>query len=381
MLKNYRIQGVVEVRQWYKNKSIYFAISVILGIACLSYMTSVSNNSKKVVEEPLLVRSMTVRMGNDVQSFRYSGVVHGRYESQLAFRVNGKILNRKIDVGSIVKPGDTLMQMDSSDSQLSVQVAEAALNSAESKMKLAKDNLGRSQALYEGGALSKAAYDAALDTCNAAQAAYVQAQAQLQQLENQLQYCSLRADNAGVVSAIKVEAGQFVAAGTPVLTLVQDGEREVEINVPENRIDDLGKVTSIKVSFWALPETIAEGQVREVSPVADPVARTFKVRISLIKAPEDIKLGMTSSVELNTSGSEQAALATIPLSAIYQTNGTPSVWVISKGIANLREIQVAGFEHDQVKVSAGLNNGEVIVTAGANKLLEGQKVRLMDMSE
>ena len=369
------------MRQWYKNKSIYFAISVILGIACLSYMTSVSNNSKKVVEEPLLVRSMTVRMGNDVQSFRYSGVVHGRYESQLAFRVNGKILNRKIDVGSIVKPGDTLMQMDSSDSQLSVQVAEAALNSAESKMKLAKDNLGRSQALYEGGALSKAAYDAALDTCNAAQAAYVQAQAQLQQLENQLQYCSLRADNAGVVSAIKVEAGQFVAAGTPVLTLVQDGEREVEINVPENRIDDLGKVTSIKVSFWALPETIAEGQVREVSPVADPVARTFKVRISLIKAPEDIKLGMTSSVELNMSGSEQAALATIPLSAIYQTNGTPSVWVISKGIANLREIQVAGFEHDQVKVSAGLNNGEVIVTAGANKLLEGQKVRLMDMSE
>ncbi|MDD2621169.1 MAG: efflux RND transporter periplasmic adaptor subunit [Syntrophomonadaceae bacterium] len=381
MLKNYRIQGVVEVRQWYKNKSIYFAISVILGIACLSYMTSVSNNSKKVVEEPLLVRSMTVRMGNDVQSFRYSGVVHGRYESQLAFRVNGKILNRKIDVGSIVKPGDTLMQMDSSDSQLSVQVAEAALNSAESKMKLAKDNLGRSQALYEGGALSKAAYDAALDTCNAAQAAYVQAQAQLQQLENQLQYCSLRADNAGVVSAIKVEAGQFVATGTPVLTLVQDGEREVEISVPENRIDDLSKVTSIKVSFWALPETIVEGQVREVSPVADPVARTFKVRISLIKAPEDIKLGMTSSVELNMSGSEQAALATIPLSAIYQTNGTPSVWVISKGIANLREIQVAGFEHDQVKVSAGLNNGEVIVTAGANKLLEGQKVRLMDMSE
>ena len=364
-----------------KNKKIYISFLVILAIAGLCYMLRASHNSKKVDEEPLLVRSMTVLKDDGGQSFKYSGEVHGRYESQLAFRVNGKILTRNVDAGSIVKPGDILMQMDSSDSQLSVQVGEAAINSTESKMKLAKDNLGRSQSLYEGGALSKAEYDASVDTYNSAQAAYNQAQAQLQQIENQLQYCSLKADSTGTISAINVEAGQFVAAGTPILTLVQDGEREVEINVPENRTDNLSKAANIEVTFWALPGIIVDGRVREVSPVANSVARTYKVRISLINPPADLKLGMTSSVQVNTSGNEQASFAAVPLSAIYQTGDSPAVWVIENETAHLREIKIAAYNQNQVKVSEGLKNGEVIVTAGLNKLLEGQKVRLMDASQ
>lgn len=369
------------MQQWYKNKNLYIVVLIVFTIALLSYLLRVFYTPEKVVEDPLLVRSMVVNVNNHSQNFKYSGEVHGRYESQLAFRVNGKILVRNVDVGSIVNPGDILMQVDSSDSQLSVQIGEAALDSAESKMKLAKDNLIRQKTLYEGGALSKAEYDAAIDTYNAAEAAYRQAEAQLQQLSNQLQYCILKADFAGTISAIRLEAGQFVAAGTPVMTLVQDGEREVEISVPENRVDYLSKATSIKVRFWALPDIILDGRVREVSPVADSVARTFKVRISLVEPPAEIKAGMTSSVELTTSSSDQADLTLIPLSAIYQTNDGPSVWVVSDGIASLREIQVAGFDHEQVKISAGLNNGETIVIAGVNKLLEGQKVRLMDKSQ
>lgn len=369
------------MEQWYKHKRIYIAILVVLAVAGLSYMLHVHYNSKKVVEEPLLVRSMVVRIYDGGQSFKYSGEVHGRYESQLAFRVNGKILTRYVDLGSIVKPSDILMQVDSSDSQMNVQIGEAALNSADSKTKLAKDNLDRSKTLYEGGALSKAEYDASVDTYNSAQAAYNQAQAQLQQLENQLQYCSLKTDYAGTISGINAETGQFVAAGTPVMTLVQDGDREVEISVPENRIDDLSNATSIKVNFWALPGTIVDGRVHEVSPVADPVARTFKVRISLINSPTDLKLGMTSSVQLNTSSNEQALFASIPLSAIYQTGDSPAVWVIENETTHLRKINIAVFDQDQVKLSTGLNNGEVIVTAGVNKLLEGQKVRLMDGSQ
>lgn len=366
------------MQQWYKNKKLYVACFVVLTVVGLSCLVRFLYTPKEVAEEPLLVRSMIVKGDENAQSFKYSGEVHGRYESQLAFRVNGKILVRNVDVGSMVKPGDILMQIDSADSQLSVQIGDAALNSAESKMKLAQDNLVRKQTLYEGGALSKAEYDAALDACNAAEAAYRQAAAQLQQLSNQLQYCSLKADYNGTISAIRVETGQFVAAGTPVMTLVQDGEREVEISVPENRVDDLSKATSIKVSFWALPGLILDGRLREVSPVADSVAQTFKVRISLIDPPADLKVGMTSSVELNTSISDQAVVMTIPLSALYQTSDSPSVWVINDGTAHLRRIQVAGFTHDQVKVSSGLNHGETIVTAGVNKLLEGQKVRLME---
>lgn len=369
------------MQQWYKNKKLYIACLIVFAIAVLSYLLCYSDSPEKVAEERLLVRTMVVKANENVRSFKYSGEVHGRYESQLAFRVNGKILVRNVDVGSIVKPEDILMQVDSSDSQLSVQIGEAAFNSAESKMKLAKDNLLRKQTLYDAGALSKAEYDAAIDTYNAAEAACRQAEAQLQQLSNQLQYCSLKADCAGTISAIRAETGQFVAAGTPVMTLVQDGEREVEISVPENRVDDLNKVTNLKVSFWALPGVVLDGRVREVSPVADQIARTFKVRISLVDPPADLKVGMTSSVELDISGGEQAFLTVIPLSAIYQTGGGPSVWVISDGIASLRKIQVAGFDRDQVKVRAGLNNGETIVIAGVNKLLEGQKVRLMEESQ
>ncbi|MEN6388954.1 MAG: efflux RND transporter periplasmic adaptor subunit [Syntrophomonas sp.] len=216
------------MQQWYKNKKFYVACLVVLAAVGLNYLVRFLNTPKKVAEEPLLVRSMVVKGDENVLRFKYSGEVHGRYESQLAFRVNGKILVRNVDVGSNVKPGDILMQLDSADCQLSVQIGEAELNSAESKMKLAQDNLVRKQTLYEGGALSKAEYDAAIDTYNAAEAAYRQAGAQLQQLSNQLQYCNLKADYAGTISALRVETGQFVAAGTPVMTLVQDGEREVE---------------------------------------------------------------------------------------------------------------------------------------------------------
>ncbi|MDR3288885.1 MAG: efflux RND transporter periplasmic adaptor subunit [Peptococcaceae bacterium] len=362
----------------YKNKKLYVARAVVLSIAVLICLPSCFHPPEPLVEEPLLVRSMVVRVDANGQRFTYSGEVHGRYESQLAFRVNGKILVRNVDVGSLVQPGEILMQLDPADSQLSVRVGEAALRSVESKMKLAKDNLVRAQALYETGGLSKAEYEAAMDADNAAEAAYQQAAAQLNQLANQLQYCDLTADYAGVVSAISVEAGQLVAAGTPVITLVQEGDREVEISVPENRVDGLSKATSIKVSFWALPNVILDGWVREVSPVADSVARTFKARVSLVDPPTNLKAGMTSSVELNTSAGEQASLAAIPLAAVYQTGDGPAVWIISDGIASLRKIQVAGFDRDQVNVSSGLNDGEVIVTAGVNKLLEGQKVRLME---
>ncbi|MEQ8201817.1 MAG: efflux RND transporter periplasmic adaptor subunit [Syntrophomonadaceae bacterium] len=369
------------MQSYYKNKILYWGIFFVL-VAVGSYcLLRVFNSSQTVNEEPLQVRSMVVQMDSGDQEFKYPGEVHGRYESLLAFRVNGKILTRNVDVGSTVKPGDILMQVDSSDSQLSVQIGEATLASVESKMKLAQDNMDRSKALYEAEALSKAQYDAAVDTDKAAESAYHQAQAQLQQLSNQLQYCSLQADSAGTIATINVETGQFVAAGTPVIKLVQDGEREVEVNVPENRIDALGKATGIKVTFWSLPGTVVEGRVREVSPVANPVARTFRVRIGLIDPPADLKIGMTSSVKLIISRLEPVSFATIPLSAIYQTGDSPAVWVIENETVQLRNIEIAAFTQDQVKVSKGLNDGERIVTAGVNKLLAGQKVKLFESSQ
>lgn len=149
----------------------------------------------------------------------------------------------------------------------------------------------------------------------------------------------------------------------------------MEISVPENRIEELRKATQFTISFWALPHVKIDGKIREIAPMADQTTRTYKVRISLVNPPPEIKLGMTAAVTVANSNNQTTAVA-IPLSSIYQTNDSPCVWVVTNNIVNLRPIQVGTFGDGQIQVLAGLNPGETIVTAGVHKLREGQKVRV-----
>ena len=234
----------------------------------------------------------------------------------------------------------------------------------------------RYRQLYEQAAVSRAQYDQYVNAYEAALAASRQASAQYSQGTNQLDYSSLRASAAGVVSAINAEAGQVVSAGQPILTLVQDGEREVEISVPENRVEEVRTAQQINVSFWALPEVVIEGKIREISPIADAATRTYKVRITLMNPPEKIKLGMTASVQIAGTGVKNQAALEIPLSAVYQTDGSAGVWVVNNEIVSLKSITVGEFGNAKIQVLSGLTPGETIVTAGVHKLREGQKVRL-----
>lgn len=326
-----------------------------------------------------LVRTQIVHMDNGSLSYKYAGQVRGRYESPLAFRVSGKVIKRLVEPGSIVQPGNLLMQLDAADIQLNIDAYESQVNSARAQLDLAGKTLERSRSLYEQKAISKAEYDRAQSAYDSAQGAYNQAVAQSRQALNSFDYCDLRADTSGTITSVNVEIGQVVQAGTPVLTLVQDGEIEVEISVPENRIEEFRRAKQIKVSFWAIPDLSIDGQIREISPVALSTARTFNVRVTLINPPPEIKLGMTASVSVNGSG-DGAAIAGIPLSAVYQTGDSPAVWVVSNETVGLRKIKIDGFESEQVKVTEGLNEGEIIVTAGVHKLMEGQKVRVGDGS-
>jgi RND family efflux transporter MFP subunit len=265
------------------------------------------------------------------------------------------------------------MQIDSKDLQQTVNSSSAQVYSAESQLKLAKNNLSRYQQLYAQGAISRAQLDQYQNEYEVASASVQQTSAQLSQGVNQLNYSLLYADQPGIISSISVEAGQVVSAGQMILTIVQDGEREIEISVPENRIEELRKATQFKVAFWALPSTTVEGKVREIAPMADATTRTYKVRISLINPPQEIKLGMTAAVTINNA--MQTASLTIPLSAVYQTGSSPEVWVIKDNVVNLRSVQTGNFSGNQIQILAGLNPGETIVTAGVQKLRPGQKVR------
>lgn len=337
-------------------------------------------SKEKVKEEAPVVRAQVVRMEGTGRSVSYAGEVRGRFESQLAFQVSGKIVRRIVDLGSTVSPGDTLMEIDPKDISNAVTVSAAQVYSAESQLKLAESNLRRYRQLYEQQAVSRAQYEQYQSAYDAALAAARQASAQHAQSSNQLGYSVLQADGAGVISAVNAEVGQVVSAGQTVVTLVRDGEWEVEIDVPENRAEELRKAGQISVKFWALPGVAIAGKVREVAPMADKVSRTYKVRVSLPDCPPEVKLGMTATVTVAAPASVpgQAKYAFIPLSAVYQTGDFPCVWVVDNGAVALRKVKLGAFGDGKVEVTEGLREGETIVTAGVHKLREGQKVRTGD---
>ena len=352
---------------------------IIASLLLLALSLAGCGAKQTAAEPPPLVRSMVVTMNGNGQNALYSGEVKGRYESQLAFQVSGRILRRHVELGHRVQPGDVLMEIDPKDVRQSAAITAAQLYSAKSQLTLAENNLKRYQELFEQNAISRAQYEQFVTAHAAAEAAVRAAAAQNVQGANQLGYTELRATSPGVISSINVEAGQVVAAGQTALTLVQDGEREVEIDVPENRYKEISNVPAIKITFWALPDRVVNGSVREISPMADKVSRTYKVRITLHNPPPEVNLGMTASVATALSAGQKSAY--IPLSAIYQTDGTPAVWIAANGAVTLRTVTLGAFGDNSVQVVGGLQTGETIVTAGVHKLKEGQKVRLAGGSQ
>lgn len=356
--------------------SVIIGVGVICGMVWKTYSQS---KSAVTVEDTPLVRTAVIGSVDGKQKYTYSGEVRGRYESKLAFQVSGKIVKRNIQLGSEVHAGDILMQIDPKDLQQNVNNTSAQVSSAESQLRLAESNLNRYQQLYADKVISRAQLDQYENSYAVAQAAVQQASAQHAQSANQLDYSLLYADKSGVVSDISAEAGQVVSAGQSVLTIVQEGEREVEINVPENRIGEIRNVKQVVATFWSLPQVVVNGIVREIAPMADVATRTYKVRISLSNPPDQVKLGMTTEVSLDSVNNQNQASIMIPLSAIYQTNKITNVWVVNNDQAvSLRPVQIGNFGNGQVQVTGGLNSGETIVIAGVHKLQEGQRVKLME---
>lgn len=345
----------------------------VIGIVLLS-LELVGCGKTETVKEIPLVRSQTVKMDNLKQEASYAGEVRGRYETSLAFQVGGKIIKRNVELGSVVQPGEILMEIDGKDIVQTVNVSAAQVASAESQLNLAATNLERYRILCEQGAISRAQLDQYQNAYEVSLAAVRQTTAQYRQGSNQLGYSTLVADRAGVISSLTAEAGQVVSAGQVVLTLVQDGEQEIQINIPESRIDEIRNAQQVSIGFWALPEVTVRGKIREISPVADKVSRTYAVRVSLINPPASVKLGMTANVVIGNSTNQQAVY--IPLTSMYQTGSVPNVWIIKDGVVSLRPVKVGVFGDGKIQILEGLQDGDVIVTGGVQKLREGEKVRI-----
>ena len=303
----------------------------------------------------------------------YAGTVRGRYETNLSFQVGGQIISRNVEIGSRVRAGEVLMVIDARDAVQKANAGDAQVAQARAQLELAQSNLSRYTELYQQDVVPQATLDQYQTNYDAAFASYQAALSQAAQGHNVLSYTNLVAGADGVISSVSAEEGQVVAAGQTVAVLVQTGELEVEIAVPESRVASLAPGQAAEVAFWAFSGS-ASGVVREISPAADPASRTYKVRVSVLEPPGEMQLGMTAEVRFAAESGAGSGGIELPLSALYQTGEQPQVWIVEGGQVHLKEIRVKQFGKSSVVVE-GLSAGDIIVTAGVHKLHEGQEVR------
>jgi RND family efflux transporter MFP subunit len=330
--------------------------------------------------EPLRpVRTVEVRYDQSREAHRYVGTVQSRHEVEQAFRVGGKVLERRIEVGQKVGEGDVLAVLDDQDYRLAVQAAEQQLAAATANARQAESDRKRLEALKIDGSVSIADEEHAQ---SAAQTTRAAAEAQTRQLElarNQLDYTVLRAPRSGVVTAVRFEAGQVVAAGQPVVSIANEGEPEIVIDVPEDHLESF-KQARYRAWLASAPTEKFDVSLRELSPQAAAQTRTFRARLRPA-TPRPLPLGATATLVVERPVSSAAAAAALPAPAITQSKGQPALWVVRpaqgkpEGTVELIPVTVHGYRNEEVLVS-GPSAGEQVVVAGVHKMSPGLRVAL-----
>ena len=330
-------------------------------------------------EEPVRsVKLLTVGVGAMQSSLEYSGEVRARVESRLGFRVAGKIVQRQAELGQRVKAGQVLAQLDPQDYKLAADASRAQVAAATTNRDLAAADFKRYRALKDQNFISGAELERRESTLQAAQAQLQQAQAQLASQGNQAAYTTLVADVSGVVTAVEAEPGQVVSAGTPVVRIAQDGPRDVVFAVPEDKVGAIRVGSPVAVHAWA-QDAALQGTVREVAASADPVTRTFTVKVALDAAAQAAP-ALGSTVYARPQALQHAGVQVIklPTTALRQDGTSSAVWVLEPDSMTVRSqpVQVATADGNEAVIASGLKPGMQVVSAGVHVLSPGQKVTL-----
>ncbi len=330
-------------------------------------------------EEIRPVKTVVADPGPLRNDFRTVGEIKPRYESDIGFRVDGKVIERIVDVGQTVKKGDLLARLDDQDFRAKLRSAQADVNAAQAELNDAKGDEARKRQLLKEGWTTQAIYDRAQRNMLAAQAKLDAANASRDLTRDQLGYTDLRADFDGVITATGAEAGQVVTAGQMIVRLARPNDRDAVFNIAEAVLTkpQAGKIPRVIIALVSDPAVSCEGDVREVSPVADPTTRTYQVKVTLISPPEAMRFGASVTGSLKTPG---AAAVVLPASALFEEGNKPAVWVVNPATktVSLKPVTVSRYETDRVVISGGLAKGDIVVIAGVNRLREGQKVQVSE---
>jgi multidrug efflux system membrane fusion protein len=312
----------------------------------------------------------------------FAGEVRARIEMPLSFRVGGKLLERKVDVGAPVRKGQLLAILDDNDYHLAVQGLKAQLASAQADSTYLRDDLARYRELLAQQVITPPEFERHETAYTTARERTAALEAQLGQALNQQSYTELHADRDGVVTALAVEAGQVLAAGQAVVTLAQLDEKEVHFDVPEHRLPEIQRQQVVNVSLWLDDERLLKAKIREFSSAAEPASRTYRVKATLLEGMDAAQLGMTATVHIAANTASGIA---IPLSAVYTPQNQPdhpTVWLVDEQAATVKSVPVRLGETlagERIAVE-GLATGQLLVSAGVQRLAEGQAVRLPEGS-
>lgn len=350
---------------------------VLPAVAALAVITLGACSEQHVVTEDIRpVRTLTVSPRSTSGVAEFAGEVRPRIETRAGFQVGGRMTRRLVEVGQAVKQGQVLATVDPQDYRLAAEASEAARTSAQVDRDQQRADYKRFEDLQAKGFISQAELDRRKASLDAAEARYAQTVANARVTGNQAGYAALRAPHDAVVTAIDAEVGQVVSAGQSVVRLAQTGEKEVVIGIPEQQLALLREATDISVRLWAGGAPI-KGTLREVSPVADPATRTFPARIALVNPPSNVALGMTGTVAFAIPLPQP--VITVPLQALVVEGGATHAWRYdsASGTVQRTPVRVGNVAGNEVVVAAGLKAGDMVVTAGAHQLKDGQKVKLL----
>ena len=340
--------------------------------------TAVASCDKPVPPTPQArpVRAIEVERPAEGETVSLTGHVRAKDQANLAFRLDGRMIERPVNVGNVLKAGQVVPKLDPTIQQNAVNSAQANLASLEAVLTQARLTFGRQQQLIKNGWTSVANFDEARQKLETTQGLVDAAQAQVRTAQEQLSYTVLSADAPGVVTAKGAEPGEVVHAGQMIVQVARQGGRDAVFDVPEHLIRTGPRDPLVQIALTNDPTVRATGRVREVAPQADATTRTFQFKVSITDPPQGMELGstVTGSIKLSAPPGVE-----IPASALTEANGNPAVWVVDpqSQTVSLRSVDVSRYDPATVVISQGLETGEVVVSAGVQVLRPGQKVRLL----
>jgi RND family efflux transporter MFP subunit len=317
-----------------------------------------------------------VHYESQVPDRSFVGTIRPRIESDLGFRVAGKVSKRLIEVGARVETGEPLATLDEIDLRLQAEQAEAEYRAATGVLTQASAAEARATDLRQRGWSTQAVLDQAKATADEARARLSRAERSVELTKNSLSYATLLADAPGVITATLIEPGQVVTAGQAAIRVARLAEKETVVAIPETLLAR-ARSAEASVSIWSRPDKHYRAKLRELAPSADPMTRTYLAKFSVPDAGDDIQLGMTATLTLSDSATER--VARLPLSALFNQGQGPSLYAVDEktGVVTRKHVTVKGYESGEVLITDGVEEGAKVVSVGVQKLDPAQKVNIV----